>query len=70
MAFVSVARFDRVAYERDDAVRNRVGRVKDHMVDLALNVGLNPENNVTVTLGRKSIKVGISAEMDQFLRGR
>lgn len=70
MAFVSVSRVARDSYDREEDVRARVDRVKNHMVDMALNAGLNPEGNVSVKMGHRKVEVGISSEMDQFLRTR
>ncbi len=51
-----------------EEIKNFAEKVKDHWREVALDVGRDPELNVTLDEGEKEIRVGISEEMDMQFR--
>jgi len=49
-------------------IQRDADKVKTHWSEVALDVGLDPELNVTVLDGEREVRVGISEEMDLFFR--
>lgn len=49
-------------------IQRDADKVKNHWSEVALDVGLDPELNVTVLDGEKELRVGISEEMDLYFR--
>ena len=66
--FVTAARFLRASYDSEESVRRKVDHIRKHLDELALDVGLDPERNVTVAMGHDEVRVGVSEEMDLYLR--
>ena len=66
--FITAARFSKNTYEKDEAVRAKAARVIDHLEQLALDVGLAPEENVALTDAGKEIRIGVSEYFDEYLR--
>lgn len=68
MTYITAARFAKEEFEKDQAVRDKADEVQNHLNELALDVGLDPERNVTRTDAGDEIRIGVSEEMDQYLR--
>ncbi len=51
-----------------EAVKKDAEAVSKHWQEVALDVGLDPEKNVTIAEGDKEVRVGISEEMDLKFR--
>jgi hypothetical protein len=66
--YLTAARFQRESYDSEESVRRRVDHLRKHLDELALDVGLDPERNVTVSMGEEEVRVGVSEEMDLYLR--
>jgi hypothetical protein len=66
--FITAARFSADQYADNPEVRRRADRVVEHLHDLALDVGLDPELNIRVSEGAEEVRVGVSEEFDEFLR--
>jgi len=68
MTFITAARFDKDTFEKHEEVRTRADAVQKHLEDIALDVGLDPERNVTRTDTGEEIRIGVSEYMDQYYR--
>lgn len=68
MYYITAARFPRESYEMDDAVRERAEKTRRHLEELALDSGLDPEKNVTLTKADDEVRIGVSEEFDEYLR--
>lgn len=66
--FITAARFPAHSYASDAEVKRRADRVVEHLHDLALDVGLDPELNIRVSDGEEEVRIGVSEEFDEFLR--
>jgi len=51
-----------------DLVKKDAEKVSNHWREVALDVGLDPEVNVTISEGEREVRVGISEEMDMHFR--
>jgi hypothetical protein len=49
-------------------IQRDADKVRNHWSEVALDVGLDPELNVTVLDGEREVRVGISEEMDLHFR--
>lgn len=68
MTFITAARFDKEKFEKHEEVRMRADQVQKHLEEIALDVGLDPERNVTRTDTGDEIRIGVSEYMDQYYR--
>ncbi|MFV0423597.1 hypothetical protein [Oleidesulfovibrio sp.] len=68
MPFTAVAKVARSRYETDPAVQMWMTGVKRHIEELALDVGLVPERNVLLSVTEQEVRLGVSEEMDAYLR--
>lgn len=68
MTFITAARFPKDRFETDETIRTRADQVQHHLEEIALDVGLDPERNVTRTEAGSEIRIGISEYMDQYYR--
>nr|GBO98121.1 hypothetical protein RVX_3160 [Nitratidesulfovibrio sp. HK-II] len=66
--FTGIARVPKHVWDSDPAVRADLERLIERLEGLALDVGLDPESNICLTDGEADVRVGISEEMDEFLR--
>ncbi len=66
--FVTAARFTRKSFEQDEAVRQRAQGVKEHLTGLALDLGLDPEENIKMDEAENEIRIGVSEDFDIYLR--
>lgn len=66
--YVTAARFDKTRLETDGALREKADRVQHYLEEIALDVGLDPNKNVTRTEVDDEVRIGISEEMDEFYR--
>jgi len=51
-----------------DLIKKDAEKVSNHWREVALDVGLDPEVNVTISEGEREVRVGISEEMDMHFR--
>ncbi|MBG0777493.1 MAG: hypothetical protein H0S85_13800 [Desulfovibrionaceae bacterium] len=68
MEYLHAAAVPRGAYDTDETVRARIEGVHRHLRELALDVGLDPDGNVLLDVGEDAVRVGLSPEMDEYLR--
>lgn len=68
MYYVTAARFPRRKYDEEEAVRRKADGIRKHLEELALDVGLDPEVNVTLAEEDDEVRIGLSEEFDLYLR--
>lgn len=68
MYYVTAARFPRKGYDEDEETRRKADGILNHLRELALDVGLDPDANVAVVEGDREVKIGLSEEFDLYLR--
>jgi hypothetical protein len=66
--YVTAARFDKNRLKTDKALRDEADRVQNYLEEIALDVGLDPNRNVTRAVVGDEVRIGISEEMDEFYR--
>ncbi|WP_338667783.1 hypothetical protein [Pseudodesulfovibrio methanolicus] len=66
--YVTAARFDKDRLATDGALREKANRVQHYLEEIALDVGLDPNKNVTRVEVDDEVRIGISEEMDEFYR--
>lgn len=68
MTFITAARFPKGLFDANEAVREKADTVQRHLEELALDVGLDPARNVLRSIGDVEVRIGVSEEMDLYLR--
>lgn len=68
MTFITAARFPKAHFDANEAIRARADQVQHHLEEIALDVGLDPELNVTRSVVGDEVRIGISEYMDQYYR--
>ncbi|WP_247648303.1 hypothetical protein [Pseudodesulfovibrio sp. zrk46] len=68
MTFITAARFSKERLEKDENLRIRADQVQHHLREIALDVGLDPELNVTRAEVNDEVRIGISEYMDEYYR--
>jgi len=66
--FTGIARVPKHVWDSDPAVRDDFERLIKRLEGLALDVGLDPDRNICLTDNKEDVRVGISEEMDMYLR--
>ncbi len=66
--YIATARIPRHIYEEDINAQRKMDSVLAHLRELALDVGMDPERNVVVQRLDEEIRIGISPELDLYLR--
>jgi len=68
MTFITAARYSKKRFDGDETIRAQADTVQRHLEGLALDVGLDPELNVRRTEVDGEVRIGLSEEMDIYLR--
>ena len=68
MTFVTAARFSKDRLDKDETLRLRADQVQHHLEEIALDVGLDPQLNVTRAVAGDEVRIGISEYMYQYYR--
>ncbi len=51
-----------------EEIRKDADKIRTHWQEVALDIGLDPEKNVTVSESENEVRVGITEEMDMTFR--
>ncbi len=68
MQYIATTRVPKDAYLKNPEVKHKVDGIVDHLTNLALDVGLDPDANVIFEELDNEVKVGISEDFDLYLR--
>lgn len=68
MTFITAAQFPKDRFETDETTRHRADQVQHHLEEIALDVGLDPQKNVTRAEVGNEVRIGISEYMDTYYR--
>lgn len=66
--YIATARIPRHVYEQNGQARRNMDGILAHLRELALDVGMDPDRNVVIQRLDDEIRVGISSELDLYLR--
>jgi hypothetical protein len=66
--YIATARLPRAEWEHNIVARHKMEDVISHFRELALDVGMDPDRNVVIQRLDDEVRVGISPELDLYLR--
>jgi hypothetical protein len=66
--YIATARIPRHAYEENGEARRKMEGILSRLRELALDVGMDPDRNVVIQRVDDEVRVGISPELDLYLR--
>ncbi|MEF2145507.1 MAG: hypothetical protein V3573_08685 [Desulfovibrionaceae bacterium] len=66
--FIATARIPKEHFDRDPVVRAKIDAMQRHLENLAQEGGLDPQFNVVRVITESEVRIGISEDMELFLR--